>query len=151
MKVSLCVQTLSSSVADSIQFVRQSLRLPQFLESAGTERFIRVIDHLFDIMNVSSPLGHGSKAPVRLTKLQSVISFLDVAEQYITGLTTSDGTSLTSTQRNIGFIGFLVNIKSIRHLIRTKVKRYLCHSKFSVSLVYKYFDFRLKPKRGITS
>jgi hypothetical protein len=51
MKVKLAAQTLSRSVADSIDHCRNSLKLPQFYGSEATSTFIRIIDHIFDILN----------------------------------------------------------------------------------------------------
>lgn len=51
MKVSLAAQTLSSSVANSIEFCDRDLGLPEFRDSEAIVRFIRCIDRLFDFLN----------------------------------------------------------------------------------------------------
>ena len=65
MKVSLAAQTLSSSVADAIEFGRDHQKLPQFKDSEATVKFIRVIDTLFDVMNSRNPLANGFKSPMK--------------------------------------------------------------------------------------
>ncbi|PAA83626.1 hypothetical protein BOX15_Mlig021368g14 [Macrostomum lignano] len=50
MKVSLAAQTLSSSVADALQFL-QDAGCPEFQDCGATVRFIRTIDSLFDVFN----------------------------------------------------------------------------------------------------
>ena len=50
MKVSLAAQTLSTSVADALQFCADK-GIEGFLGSAATINFIRKIDRLFDILN----------------------------------------------------------------------------------------------------
>ncbi len=51
MNVRLAAQTLSSSVANAIDFLDKSARL-NFSESNGTVKFIRTIDRLFDMLKV---------------------------------------------------------------------------------------------------
>lgn len=65
MKVYLAAQTLSSSVADAIEFCNKQLQLPEFQNSEGTVQFIRVIDRVFDFLNSRNPLARGYKAPLR--------------------------------------------------------------------------------------
>ena len=50
MKVNLAAQTISSSVADAIDFFRESGH-QDFQNSEGTVKFIRTIDRLFDLLN----------------------------------------------------------------------------------------------------
>ena len=49
MKVNLAAQTFSASVADAIDYCRDTLKLEQFQGSEATVKFIRTFDHLFDI------------------------------------------------------------------------------------------------------
>ena len=63
MKVSLAAQTLSSSVADAIEFLDLTQHLSS--NSKGTTKFIRTIDQLFDMLNSRSPIGKGSKKPLK--------------------------------------------------------------------------------------
>jgi len=65
MNVKLAAQTLSSSVADAIEFLDLSMKLEDFQHSSGTVKFVRTIDRLFDILNSRNPLGKGFKQPLR--------------------------------------------------------------------------------------
>ena len=65
MKVNLAVQTLSQSVADTLEFCMNDLKLPQFQGCEVTIRFIRSIDILFDFLNSRNPYGQGYKAPLK--------------------------------------------------------------------------------------
>lgn len=56
IKVRLAVQTLSSSVADALDFCEYKLKLPQFQGAHATAEFIRIFDRLFDILNSRNPL-----------------------------------------------------------------------------------------------
>ena len=90
IKVALAAQTLSSSVADAIEFYA-SLRLPQFQESDVTARFIRCIDRLFDFLNSCNPFGKGYKSPLRKSNecfwRSSILSELE----YLKGITDIEG------------------------------------------------------------
>ena len=55
MNVKLAAQTLSSSVADAIEFLDFSMKLEDFQHSSGTVKFLRTIDRLFDILNSRNP------------------------------------------------------------------------------------------------
>ena len=63
MKVSLCVQTFSASVADSLAFACERLQHDNFQNSQETESFIRLMDRLFDLMTIATPHGIAWKAP----------------------------------------------------------------------------------------
>ena len=66
MKVDLAAQTLSSSVADAIDFPNIVEKDARFQNSEATVNFIRTIDKLFDILHTRNPLGKGSKQPLKL-------------------------------------------------------------------------------------
>ena len=51
MKVDLAAQTLSASVASALKYCREELNFNEFEGSEPTERFLNIIDRLFDIMN----------------------------------------------------------------------------------------------------
>ena len=51
MNVRLAGQTLSSSVANAIEFLNSSVKIPPFCDSKGTVKFNCVIDQLFDMLN----------------------------------------------------------------------------------------------------
>ena len=73
MNVRLAAQTLSSSVADAIEFLDVSMKLPEFQDSQPTVTFTRTIDRRFDILNsrieiqlekvTSNPYDHNQKTP----------------------------------------------------------------------------------------
>ena len=65
MNVKLAAQTLSSSVADAIEFLDFSTKLEDFQHSSGTFKFVRTIGRLLDILNSRNPLGNGFKQPLR--------------------------------------------------------------------------------------
>jgi hypothetical protein len=71
MNVRLAAQTLSSSVANAIEFLDKSTKLPSFCNSHGTVKFIHTIDRLFDILNSRNPIAKGFKTPLRPKKTRT--------------------------------------------------------------------------------
>ncbi|KAF0724242.1 Uncharacterized protein FWK35_00027776, partial [Aphis craccivora] len=63
MKVKLAAQTLSSGVADEIEYLQQKGE-PSFQNSDATICFIRQIDRIFDILNSRIPFSKGYKSPI---------------------------------------------------------------------------------------
>lgn len=112
MKVNLAAQTLSSSVADAIEFCREDLKLPQFKGSEATVKFIRLFDRLFDCLNSRNPLAKGFKAPLRPGSRGTWISFLEKAKDYIRALTDAAERPIFDTPRQTAFLGFLITIES---------------------------------------
>lgn len=70
MKMLLAAQTLSSSVADPFDFLREGFKIEAFQSSENTVKFVRHIDRLFNILNSRTPLTKGFKQPLRLAKSQ---------------------------------------------------------------------------------
>ena len=54
MNVKIASQTLSSSVADALQYLQVSGH-PSFTDCDGTIKFICVVDRLFDLLNSRNP------------------------------------------------------------------------------------------------
>ncbi len=122
MKVNLAAQTLSSSVADSIDFCRESLKLKEFHESEATSKFIRMIDRLFDTMNSRNALAKGFKAALRKSNKGQWEKVFDESLEYLSNLTDLKGTKLIHSPRKTAFIGFLLNIHSLKSLFKTLVE-----------------------------
>ena len=112
MKVSLAAQTLSSSVADAINFLNNGLQLQQFKDSESTVEFIRMVDRLFDILNSRSPVAKGFKQPLRLSTQGRWLSVLQNTAQYLLSLKSVDGQSMMQHRRKTFVIGFVTTIKS---------------------------------------
>ena len=64
MNVSIAAQTLSSIVADALEFLMQ-VKHPEFIEAAGNIQFIRYIDQLFDLLNSRNLNAKGFKKPLK--------------------------------------------------------------------------------------
>ena len=73
MKVNLAVQIFSRSVAKSLKFCREVLKLPEFSESEPTEEFLLVVNDIFDLLNSRSPK---CSAPLRESNQQFWTTYL---------------------------------------------------------------------------
>ena len=137
MKIDLAAQSLSSSVADAIEYCTNTLKLPQFKGSEATVKFIRIIDHLFDILNSRNPCAKGYKAALRVNNKGSWLPFLSEASSYIKGLKNEEGNLMYKTKRKTGFVGFILAIESVKMLFKDLVgsidppMNYLLTYKFS--------------------
>jgi len=144
MNVRLAAHTLSSSVANAIAFMDtyDSTYSSRFAGSAGTVKFIRVIDKLFDMLNSRNPWGKGFKAPLRLKNKDTwQESFLTSAE-YLLSLKTTTGQLLSTSSRKTFVIGFVTCIKSTISMA-TKMFN-LPANPFTYLLTYKYSQDHLE-------
>ena len=141
MKVKLAAQTLSSSVADSLFFCQNDLGLPEFSDCAGTIEFLRVIDHLFDVLNSRNPLAKGYKAPLRLQNESCWRPFLMYACDYLRGLKLSNGQPVHQSLRKTGVISFVLSISSVCVLFDTLVRQ---QATLHYLLTYKYSQDHLE-------
>ncbi|KAL3236757.1 hypothetical protein MRX96_022174 [Rhipicephalus microplus] len=116
MKVRLAVQVLSASVADALVFREHELNLPQLRGASATARFIRVFDHLFDILNSRSHLAKLFKAPLRKQNENCWKSHFDEARRYIMSLEDPAGHPVLESPKKTGFLGFIVCMQSIEHI-----------------------------------
>lgn len=112
MKVKLAAQIFSTSVADAIDFCAYDLKYPQFADSAPT-RFIRLINHLFDIFNSINMRQKGFKQPLHENNSHIVINKLNEGYNYLSQLRAIKGPLLMQSKSKCGVIGFMMCIKSL--------------------------------------
>ena len=130
MKVNIAAQSLSSSVADAIEYCANVLKLPQFQNSEATVSFIRMFDHLFDILNSRNPFARGYKSALRISNKCVWNPFLNEAYSYIAGLKEPSGNLICHSRRKTGFIGFLASIRSTQALFETLVENTVAPLKY---------------------
>ena len=99
MNVSIAAQTISGSVADAIEFLRDTLHT-SFANSSATIRFIRITDCLFDLLNSRTPLGTGSKRPLRLVDKSMWSKTINESVEYLSHLKGRNGVPILKTRRN---------------------------------------------------
>ena len=138
MNVRLAAQTLSSSVANAIEFLDKWGELPNFSGSNGTVKFIRTIDRLFDILNSRNPLAKGFKAPLRSSSQDTWEEILLSAAKYLLSLKTKSPVPklLSTSQRRTFIIGFVTCIKSTIAMAKQMLS--LSTDPFKYLLTYKF-------------
>ena len=112
MKMNLAAHALSSIVADAIEYCCDVLKLHRFNDCYATAKFIRLLDHLFNIHNSRNQFATGYKSPLRMANKITWNTFLDEAFEYILGLKDASGTPVHASRRKAGFLGCLIAIKS---------------------------------------
>lgn len=85
MKVKYASQLFSLSVANALKFLREVVKHKDFLGSESTEKFVRMMNDLFDILN-SRHGNSGLKAPLSLENSKSVLQFSEEGIEYISTL-----------------------------------------------------------------
>lgn len=122
MRVGVAAQLLSSSTADSLDMLREDLKLPQFQGSEATSRFLRVFDTLFDLCNSRNPFAPGWKASLKKETKHHWESVLTSTYDYIIMLKDSNGVPMYSTQKKTPFVGFCAVIHSLIGLFEDLVE-----------------------------
>ena len=123
MKVSLATQLFSRSVAKSLEFCRETLKLKDFEGSAPTQEFIQIMNDIFDFMNSKMKYGPGITAAVRTDNYEEWKLFLDMTEEYLLGLKNVNGKSMVNEDgRKTGFLGIVCNIHSVQNIYEEYVK-----------------------------
>jgi hypothetical protein len=114
MNVKLAAQTLSSSVADAIEFLDSSMKLTDFCNSRGTVKFVRTIDRLFDMLNSRSPIDKGFKRPLRPECKETWDDILKTTANYLLSLRANNEAQqlLAMHPRKTFVLGFVTSIKS---------------------------------------
>jgi len=107
-------QTLSSSVADAIEFCCEYLNLPQFQGCKATVAFLRMIDRLFDVLNSRNPFAKGYKSPLRRANQISWEPFLDNTKAYLLSLKNAGNEPMHTTKRKTPFVGLLCTINAVQ-------------------------------------
>ena len=82
MNVSVCAQTISASVANAIEFLKDNDH-QYFTGSSATIHFIRVIDRLFDLLNSRNPRSKGFKSPLRIADKALWFNVIDESIAYL--------------------------------------------------------------------
>ena len=141
MNVKLAAQTLSSSVADSIEFLRKSGD-PRFQGSEGTIEFIRVVDRLFDLLNSRNPYATGYKKPLRLINKAEWFSTVEKSINYLYSLKDEFGRPLLSHRRNTFVKVLIIAAKSVKELAMLLLTRDI--SPFKYVLTYKFSQDHLE-------
>lgn len=122
MKVKLATQLFSLSVAEAMQFCRKDLQIMAFKESEATEKFILLINNMFDIFNSRNLHQYGFKKALNERNASQIFDYLDMACDYISNLKLENGVLITNSLRKTGFLGFLGCAKALKYLYSSLIQ-----------------------------
>lgn len=119
MNVRLAAETISSSVADAMEYLMRNGHA-EFKNAGPTIRYIRTFDKLFDVMNTMSIKSNEPsifKSAINPANKDLIFDFLADARAYIQNLKVRNDaqvlTPIAESRIKTGFRGFLFNITSI--------------------------------------
>ena len=129
MKAYLALQVFSRSVAKSLKFCREVLKLPDFQHSEATEEFLLIMNDIFDLFNSKSPAGIKLKGPMRTSNKKYWQPVLERTRSYIGSLTNGvTGANMTRKDpKKTGFLGIVCNIQAIERIFDNVVTEGGCH------------------------
>lgn len=135
MRVHLATQTLSNSVADSMEFLMFKGK-KEFDNCAATIRFIRNFNNIFDALNSKKPTNSKFKTCITPVNQSRFFVFFKEAIQYIRSLKLEpDGKRLMFSARRSAFRGLItdmLNTESLyNELVGSKLMENLPTFKFS--------------------
>lgn len=110
MKVKLAAQSLSSGVADAIQYLQKKGEV-QFQNSESTVYFIRLVDRLFDILNSRIPFSKGFKSPINSGNINSIKAIFDETTSYFKSLKIQE-VPIILGGRKMFVLGFIITMES---------------------------------------
>lgn len=121
MHVRTAVETLSGSVANSMEFLMKN-GVAEFAGAEATIEMVRIFNNLWDIMNtqrVRGDLSNAFKSALNRNNADEVFGMMDKAKEYILSLTVKDPKSnrivrIVDSRWNTGFRGFVVDIISVK-------------------------------------
>lgn len=118
MKTKFAVQTLSTSVADALEYLNDEA-IPEFHGCEATVEFIRLFNNLFDILNSKSKFGKEFKRPICNDTKEEFFQYFAYARKYITQLSVRVKEEMVYILDSIwftGFLGFLVDMETTKSL-----------------------------------
>jgi len=138
MKVKLAVQTLSSSVADSLLYLSQTS--VEFEKCGATIKFVRVIDEVFDFLNSRNPFAKGYKQAIHNKNIKYLEEKMKTNMQYLYSLKTVKGQYLWKSKPKTFVLGFAAAVKSTLAIANDL----LTNHNFKYILTYKFSQDALK-------
>uniref|UniRef100_A0A8C8RC60 THAP-type domain-containing protein n=1 Tax=Pelusios castaneus TaxID=367368 RepID=A0A8C8RC60_9SAUR len=111
-------QLFSESTAQALHFAA-SLGLTQFLGHKTTSHFITLLSAVFDMCSSRSIHGKGPKAPLSLASYDSLNNLCNKYENLLRKLHDGTGELLGLSRRRWGFLGFLINLRSLQWMAKT--------------------------------
>lgn len=122
MNVRIASETLSNSVADSMDFLRSED--DRFINSGATSKYTRIINDIFDVMNSTKAEGAtGFKRPISLDSHHQLFAIFNEAIPYLRSLSVEgESNTIFYSQSGTPFIGFYKNMTNLMRMYEDYVK-----------------------------
>lgn len=130
MNVRLAVETLSLSVANAMEYLRD-LGYEEFQGCDATVEYIRHMNNIFDILNSKHSNALNFKRPISKQTKNEYFKYFDEAILYISNLKLEpNSASILETNSKMAYFGFIQNMKNIKNVyeeyIETGIIESLC-------------------------
>lgn len=142
MKVKFAAQTLSSSTADALEFLKK-INFPNFYNVDATVQYCRAIDKIFDFLNSKSCFSKGFKSPISKNNIDVLKSIILPLVDYLYTLKYNDNLLHKSNKKTF-IIGFTIAVKSLFSIAETIFSRQFTSMNFSYILTYKFSQDHLE-------
>lgn len=151
MNVRLAVETLSNSVADSMQFLMEK-NFDEFANASATIDFIRVFNNIFDVMNSKKIVTSNTfKSAINPLNQEYIFCYFDYAISYLKTLKMSDKSLVLTSQKKTSFRGFIINMIALKAIyaecVESGLLEYLPTFKFSQDHLESFFG-RIRSMNG---
>lgn len=97
------------------------LKLLQFNNCEATVVFIKMINDVFDILNIRTLVAPAFKKALSNPNIADVRNFIDKTQNYIKQLRFLDGKFIISSRKKTGFIGVIISLNSDLNLFEERV------------------------------
>lgn len=122
MRVGIACETLSDSVADSLDLLAMC-NVKKFENSRATSRYFRYSNNLFDIMNSHHDVVSNFKRPVSIETSTEYFEYFDEATAYVKQLKLKpNGKSILLTKSKTAFMGLMINMENIKNIYKQYVE-----------------------------
>lgn len=156
MNVRVAAETLSDSVANSMEYLMQA-GYEEFTNASPTITFIRHINKIFDIMNTDKIKSDNNifKNPIDCYTANDIFAYFNEATEYFAKIKITNRQGqivrvINSTLRT-AFRGFIINMINFRSIyeecVVTKVMDYLPTHRFSQDILEAFFG-RIRSQLG---
>lgn len=154
MKVKLAAQTLSSSTADALEFLKNQ-KFPEFAHCDATVKFIRTIDRIFDFLNSRLPFAKGYKKPIYADKIYSLEKSILPLVQYLFTLIDQNDKPLYQGKKKTFIIGLTIAVFSVFSVAKellpnNKFLKYILTYRFSQDHIELLFS-RIRKRYGLNN
>lgn len=123
LKVKLAAQLTSNSTAESLVYLR-SKNCKGFKDSQQTSKFTGYMDKLFDVLNSNkfeTNPKNVHKNAINLASADFIFNFLNEVSEYLKKINIR-GIPATQSGKKTGFLGFLMNISSVKSIYHEYVE-----------------------------